>query len=162
VTDAQILALAFLVPQDMLLASLELIDTHGGPSSWTPFLLRLPALRLGPDDFVFLLNLTVHCVTAPYGSELYTVAGSSHPYLVSPRTPTYCPCPAFAFSLVSADSSAASSTSDAWAGLCKHLLALRIALALDAVVHDRLDTGEKGPAEDQLLGLLQRLELAGS
>jgi hypothetical protein len=54
VTDAQVLALAFLVPQDMLLASLELIDTHGGPSSWTPVLLRLPALRLGSEDTLSL------------------------------------------------------------------------------------------------------------
>lgn len=100
-------------------------------------------------------------MTAPYGSTLYTVAGSTRPYLVSPRTPAYCPCPAFAFSLVSTGSGAGIDC-DGWSGLCKHLLALRLALALDADVHDRLDIGERGPAEDQLLGLLQRVELAGS
>lgn len=102
-------------------------------------------------------------MTAPYGSTLYTVAGSAHPYLVSPRMPSYCPCPAFAFSLVSAGSGGGDSTNngDEWAGLCKHLLALRLALALDAIVHDRLDAGEKTSAEDQTLALLKRLELVG-
>lgn len=99
-------------------------------------------------------------MTAPYGATLYTVDGSSHPYLLSPSPPAHCSCPAFAFSLVSAAGSGAGEH-DEWEGLCKHLLALRIALRLEAVVEERLDEGDRKAGEEATLALLGKLGLVG-
>lgn len=152
--DSEVLYLAFLLPQDMLLSALELIDTHSGPSLFSNSVHRPAHPR--PDDPPSPSSTTVQRITTPYSATLYSVSGSTQPYLVSPRNPTFCPCAAFAFSLVNTDDGGGGLE-----GVCKHLLALWIGLKLGAVVDDRLDVGGKEAGEERMLAILSEAGLKG-